>query len=85
MAILKNIECTGDTHFEGPMNVMDGILYVEEGRVFNFQTMYPKDSIYLSASSSKPAILSTSGAGSWTSAGSFTIGSTTVYAWKRTA
>jgi hypothetical protein len=67
------------------MNVMDGILYVEEGRVFNFQTMYPINSVYLSSTSSKPAILSTSGAGSWTSVGSFTIGSTTVYAWKRTA
>ena len=85
MASLKNLSCAGSTYFAGSSNVMDGILYVENSRVFNFQTMYPVNSVYLSSASAKPAILSASGAGTWNSIGSFTIGTTTVYAWKRTA
>lgn len=84
MAQINTLECLGDSHFGGAVNKIDGSLILEGGRVYPLTEIYPIDSVVSSTSTSLygSALYNI---GTWTRLGSLTIGSTTVYFFKRTA
>lgn len=84
MAQVNYLECSGDSHFSGPINKMEGTLFVSGGRVYSLTDIYPVGSVYMSTDSSI-ANYPIYGIGTWYKMGSFTIGSYTIYAYKRTA
>lgn len=84
MAQVNYLECYGDSYFSGPVNRMEGALFVGGGRVYSLTEVYPIGSVYMSVNSSISSYPVYS-IGTWSPLGSFSIGSNTVYAWKRTA